>query len=341
MKRQFLSIAMMAFAALAVSCSSDDDSGGGGAVNPPVLANLFATSNTSSTIANLQFTPQGIVVSNFSTSSNDNQGIYYDDDKDELVVGSRTQKVLNIYTNIENTAPGGTLNLALSTGTVLDSPRDLVKTDDFYIVSDDTDLDGDPSTDEGRFFIFKRDDSGYVLRNTVSVDFAVWGIELIGNDLYAAVDKTGNLAQFKNFLANHTTNSVAVPDKTITIEGIARIHGIAYDNGYVVLSDIGDPSNESDGGIHYLNSFVAKFEEVPNGGTLPILGKQVRIAGRLTELGNPVAVAYDDDRKVIFVAERANENGKILMFQDVGAGGELLPAQKIPFVGASSLYFED
>lgn len=38
-----------------------------------------------------------------------------------------------------------------------------------------------------------------MLKNTFDIDFAVWGIEFIGDDLFAVVDKTADLAVFTNF----------------------------------------------------------------------------------------------------------------------------------------------
>ncbi len=323
------------------SCSDDDEGGGGNNLPNPILANVFATSNTSSTIVAYDFTPNGIGIRNFSTSSVDNEGIYYNDDADNLVVLSRGQNVINTYQNIENTPGNGELNLLASGGVALDSPRDLAVKDNFYVVADNTDIDGDLNTDEGRFYIFTLDTLAYTLRNIVTVDYAVWGIEFIGNDLYTVVDKTSDVAVLKNFTATYTTDVTATPDKQITIEGIVRTHGIAADGGFVILTDIGDAASESDGGFHFINDFVTKFDATPNGGTLAAAGNQVRVSGALTELGNPVSVDYDSASQTVFIAERANDGGKILFFTEVGAGGNLIPSFSSPFAGASSLYFID
>lgn len=340
MKRGMFLMTVLAGVTMFVSCSSnDDDGGGGGQGNLPTLATLYATSNTNSKIASFNFTSEGIVVGNFNTSSNDNEGIFYNKAKDELVVNSRTQKAINTYSNVKNTTNGSDLNLLLSSNSALGSPRDIAVKDDFYVVSDNEDMDGNSETDEGRFLIFKRDENGYVLRNTVTVDYAVWGIKFIGNDLYTAVDKTGDVAVLKDFISTYTTDAPGVPDKRVTIEGLNRIHGIAEDGGFVVLTDIGDSSNESDGGFHFISGFVSKFDATPDGGVLSLQGNQVRVSGRLTQLGNPVAVDYDNQRNSVFIAERSNGNGKVLFFEDIGAGGELLPKLSVPFEGASSLYF--
>lgn len=339
MKKGILIISIIG-AALTASCSSDDPVEDGGVQgNPPVLAKLFATSNTNGNIATFNFTNLGIQIGTYNISSTDNEGIFYDKTKDELVINSRSQKAINTYSNIKNAASGTTLNLLLSSNTVLGSPRDIAVKDDLYVISDNEDLDGNTDTHEGRFFIFKRGADGYELRNTVTVNFAVWGINFIGNDLYTAVDKTADVAVFKNFLSTYTTDVTIAPDKRITIENINRIHGIAEDGGYVVLTDIGDPSIENDGGFQIIRDFVAKFNATEDGEVLEFQGNQVRVSGRLTQLGNPVAVDYDNQRKAVFIAERSNENGKILFFDNIEAGGEIIPSLSVPFEGASSLYF--
>ncbi|PHR12687.1 MAG: hypothetical protein COA40_07280 [Aequorivita sp.] len=342
MKKMKYLIPIIALALTVISCSNDDDGGGGGEETPnPVLATVYATSNTNSSIAAYNFTPNGIVLNSFITGSSNNEGIYYDEEEDELIVNSRSQSVINSYSNIENTEDGGNLNLFLSSDSVLESPRDIAVKDNVYIVSDNADVDGNPDTPDGRFFIFTRDNSVYTLRNTVTVNYAVWGIELIGNDLYTVVDKTADVAVLKNFISTYTTDVTATPDKRITIEGITRTHGITEDGGFVILTDIGDAANESDGGFHFISGFVAKFDAIPNGGTLTVTGNQVRVSGALTELGNPISVEYDSPSQTVFIAERANDGGKILFFNEIGAGGNLVPTLSSPFAGASSLFYID
>ncbi len=343
MKNIKILVSLFALTLIFFSCSNDDgnDGGDGGNLPPTVLATVYATSNTNKAVAVYNFTPNGVVLNSVLTGSEDNEGIYYNDDLDELAVISRTQSVINTFSNVENTANGSSLNLFLSSDSVLNSPRDIAVKDNVYIVSDNADVDGDPDTDDGRFFVFIRDANGYNLRNIVTVNYAVWGIQLIGNDLYTVVDKTADVAVLKNFITTYTTSVTATPDKQITIEGITRTHGITEDGGYVILTDIGDAANENDGGFHYINEFVTKFNATVNGGTLAFSGNQVRVSGALTELGNPVSVEYDSTSQTVFIAERANDGGKVLFFNEFGPGGNLAPTISSPFAGASSLYFID
>ena len=342
MKKGMILMTVFASVALLFSCSNDDNSGGGGGNGPidtTVHATLFIASNTSNKVGVLNFTPDGIFTKTHNISSNNNQGIFYDKVEDELMINSKSQKVINVFSNLKNAENGADLNLRFSSDAVLQNPRDIAVKDDIYIVSDNTDLDGDPETDEGRFFVFKRDENGVSLRNTVTVDYAVWGIQLIGNDLYTVVDNTGDVAVLKNFISTYTTDVTASSDKRITIERINRIHGIAEDGGVVVITDIGDESNMNDGGFHTINRFVSRFDAIPDGGQLDFSGNQVRVSGLFTKLGNPVAVDYSNSQRTVFIAEQSNDGGKILLFSDVEAGGELTPSLSVPFEGASSLYF--
>ena len=345
MKKMKYILATLGLALLTVSCTLDDGpsgggGGGGGDLPVKVIANLFVTSNTVNTIVSYDFLTNGNFIRPMKMSSNDNEGIYYDKDKDELIVVSRDQKVLNTYSNVSQVQSNGELSLTLSSQTTFDSPKDLVVVGDFYIVSDNADLDNDPTTDEGRFFIFKRDINGYTLRNTVTVNYAVWGIELIGNDLYTVVDKSAEVAVLKDFLSTYITDITATPNKRIEIGGITRLHGITQDKGTVVLTDIGSEENDRDGAFHIINGFVNKFNSVPDGDTLELIGNQVRVSGSFSQMGNPVAVAYDDASRTVFIAERTNEGGKILFYDQIGPGGNLKPTIVAPFEGASSLYFK-
>lgn len=342
MKKIKFLVSLFAVTLTFFSCSNEDETGGGGGNLPPtILATVYATSNTNKAVSVYNFTPNGIALSSVLTGSDDNEGIYYDATADELVVNSRAQKVINTYSNVKNTASGNTLNLFLSSNSVLDSPRDIAVKDNVYIVSDNADVDGNPDTDDGRFYVFLRDANGYTLRNIVTVNYAVWGIQLIGNDLYTVVDKTPDVAVLKNFITTYTTDVTATPDKQITIEGITRTHGIAESGGFVILTDIGDAANDSDGGFQFINGFVTKFDATPDGGTLAFAGNQVRVSGAFTELGNPVSVEYESTSQTVFIAERAKDGGKVLFFNEIGAGGNITPTFSSPFAGASSLYFID
>jgi hypothetical protein len=337
---KFLTIPLLSVLFL-TACSDDDDNNVDDGPAQDTEARLYATSNTNGRVTEYSYEddPTTVETSSFLTLSTDSEGIYYDGQADELTVVSRSLLQLNNYADISLAEDGATLNLNLSGSADLESPRDVAVNNNIYVVSDNADVDGDPNTEEGLLFIYIRNGSGFTLRNTVLVNFAVWGIEFVGNDLYAVVDKTSEVALLSNFAATYTTNITAVADKRVAIEGITRTHGIGFDGGTMVLTDIGDASDDSDGGFHIITNFVNKFNSVADGGTLPVAGNQVRVAGSSTFLGNPVSADFDADSNTVFIAERANGGGRILAFSNIDTGGNLSPVINNQLNGASSVYF--
>ncbi len=321
------------------SCSDDDDSVNDDDGPSDFRAELYASNNTDGNPRMYDLSdPSNVESKTFLTLSTDSEGIYYDGSEDQLTQASRSMLKLNTYGDITVSENGVNLELALESSADLESPRDIAVNGDFYVVSDNADVDGDPNTDEGRFFIYTKSESGYTLRNTVEVAFAVWGIEFVGNDLYAVVDKTSDIAQFSNF-TGITTNTAVSPTKRITIEGIVRTHGIGYDDGTMILTDIGDAGVDSDGGFHVISNFQSKFNGVADGETLAVANNQVRVSGSATLLGNPISADYDEDSDTVFIAERANGGGRVLAFVDASAGGNLTPDINNELSGASSVYY--
>lgn len=328
--------ALLAGVTLISSCSTDDyvEGGGGAPIIPIVRSTLYAASNASGTIGVYDFTPQGVDARTHEISSNKNDGIYYDKGADELIVGSIAQRGINIYGNVKSTPGGGDLYLEMSSNTAIRDPHDIAMKDNMYIVSD-----GELDTDEGRFYVFERNEEGLQLRNIVTVEYDVWGIYLLGDDLYSVVANTGDVAVFKNFLSTYTTDVVATPNKRITLEGIQNIRGITADDGFFLFTDVGEVSNPSDGAFHMINGFVQLFNAAEDGGVLPLIGNQVRVSGHMTKLGDPLDIAYDNQSKIVFVAENIKEGGAVLLFPNVEAGGELPPNAAYSLKGASSVYF--
>tara|TARA_R110002049_G_scaffold8479_9_gene46034 strand:+ start:7452 stop:8477 length:1026 start_codon:yes stop_codon:yes gene_type:complete len=321
-----------------VSCSSDDDNN----EMPPtnLRSELYATNNTNGNVTKYDVSDMNAITSEtYLTLSTDSEGIYLDDSNDELTIASRSLLQLNTFADISTADDGVTLNAGLSTSSILISPRDIAVSGNNYVVSDNSDVDGDPNTEDGRFFVFTRTSTGLELRNTITVDFSVWGIEFVGNNLFAIVDKTNQLAVFNNFIATNTTNTSVTASKKIVIQSIVRTHGIAFDNGTMILTDIGDATIDSDGGFHIITDFEAKFNALDNGETLVVQDNQIRVAGSSTFLGNPVAAEYDAESNTVFIAERANGGGRILAFTNVVDGGNIAPTINNTLNGASSLYF--
>lgn len=328
---------LLGAALVAASCSSDDE-GGSTVVTADSRAELYASSNSDGdvTVYDVRDT-SNITASSFGTVSTDAEGIYYDGSSDEVTQASRSGLQLNAYGNVLLSTAGIDLTATVSSSAVLVSPRDLAVSGDFYVVSDNADVDGDPATADGRIFIFQKSGGNFTLRNTVTTEFALWGIEFVGSSLYAVVDKTSDVAEFEDFLDNSADATVSA-SKRITIEGIVRTHGIAETDGTMILTDIGDAGVDSDGGFHVISNFASKFDAVENGETLAVAGNQVRVAGAATFLGNPISAEYDAVNDIVYIAERANGGGRVLAFASVQAGGDLAPAVNNELAGASSLY---
>lgn len=341
MNRNFLKIGFVIAigTSIIVSCSKDDN--GEDTMQNLETTQLYASNNNDGNVTVYDMVSGD--VKTLATASTMAEGIYYDADTDEIIQASRSSNQLNAYAGISALLNGSSLNISISASvsseSSLESPRDIAVRDNFVVVSDNVDVDGNDATADGRLFIFTRNNGTLTLRNTITTDFALWGIEFVGNDLYAVVDKTNQLAVFVNFTASNTTDATISATKRIAIEGIVRTHGLAYDNGTMILTDVGDAASDTDGGFHIISNFDAKFSGVSNGGVLAVAGNQTRIAGSATSLGNPVAAEYDAASNTIFIAEAVNGGGKVLAFSNADAGGNLTPSINNNLSKASSLYF--
>lgn len=318
-----------------VSCSNDDALNG--RVRTSETAHLYATTKNGDV---KRYDINDGEVTTFANSSSDSEGIFFSGESDALTIVSRSSGSLQSYSGISTLGSGGTQNPENEiTGTAdLESPRDLSVSGEFFVVSDNTDLDEDEETAEGRLFVYMRTETGFMLRNVITTKFKVWGIEFIGDDLYAVVDQTNRLAVFRGFL-NTRINATLIADKIVALQGLVRTHGLDYDQGTMVLTDIGEAESASDGALHIIQNFDEKFNAVEAGGFIPV-DDQLRIAGANTLLGNPVNVVYDADYNTIFVAENLNNGGRILAFNDAtSVSGNIAPDLKYELQGVNSLFF--
>jgi len=319
---------------LALTSCDDDTDDAGNEING--TADLYATSHTDGSVTKYDLLRGEITT--YGTASADAEGIYYSPDDDSFTIAARgaTQTSLQSYLSVSDIIEATiSLDVDIMGPTVLQSPRDLAVNGNIYVVSDNANANG-------RFFVFENDGDSFTLRNTVTVDFAVWGIEFIGNDLYAVVDSSSDLAVFTNFASTNTTDATVAASKRITVEGIVRTHGLDYDGGTMIMTDIAAASGGDfavDGAFHVITNFDSKFDAVDNGGTLAITD-QVRYEGDATLMGNPVNVVYDAETDAVYVAELANGGGQILTYGNVSssAGGNVAPNSATALSGVSSLY---
>lgn len=320
---------MLAF----VSCSDDDDNIGtddGEGIVP--RTHLFATSHENGNVT--RYNLDNNEEHTFITNASDAEGIYFTPDDDgSFTIAARgdNQTSIESYEDVDDMDD---FEFDFKGPNVLESARDLAVNGDFYVVADN-------ANPAGRFFVFERGDDSFTLRNTITVDFEVWGIDFVGSALYAVVDNTSDLAVFNNFLDN-TGDATIEPTKRITIEGIERTHGIDYDGSTLIMTDIAAASGgdfDTDGAFHVITDFDTKFNNVENGGTLAVT-EQIRFAGNSTFLGNPVNVVYDSESDVVYIAELANGSGRVLSFESVSSsdGGNVAPSINKALPSVSSLY---
>ena len=330
---KFLFAGALGFLTL-TSCSDDDDDNTGTVIVG--TADLYATSHADGNVTKYDLLRGGSTV--YTTAATDAEGIYYSPDDDGFTIAARgaTQTSLQSYFGISDFIEATVdLNVDITGPSALQSPRDLAVNGNIYVVSDN-------ANDDGRFFVFEKDGDSFELRNIVTVEFAVWGIEFVGDDLYAVVDSSSDLAVFTNFASSNMTDATVTASKRITVEGIVRTHGLDFDGDTMIMTDIAAASGgdfDTDGAFHVISDFESKFDAVENGGTLSVTN-QIRYEGSATLLGNPVNVVYDADTDAVYVAELANGGGQVLAYGNVSTagGGNVAPSSAASLAGVSSLY---
>ncbi|SFZ91508.1 hypothetical protein SAMN05428642_102107 [Flaviramulus basaltis] len=331
------SLALLALINLAFTSCSDDDSTG---MDASLSTYLFASNNSDGNVTTYNVSSISNVTSKtLITPSTAADGIYYDKNNDVVVQASRSNFSLEGYSNVALSMAGSSISVGVSGSTDMTSPRELAVNGNFYVVVDNSDPDGDTNTPDGRLFIYSKSGNSFTLRNVITTDFKLWGITFDGEDLYAIVDTTNQLAVYTNFLSNMADATLSA-SKTIVVEGIVRTHGLTYDamSDTMVLTDIASAMNgQDDGGFHIIEGFTSKFNNTANGGTLA-LSQQTRVAGSSTLLGNPVDVAYDSATKTVFIAEAGNGGGRILAFNNIGSGGNIAPVVNNDLASASSVF---
>jgi len=330
-------VVMVSF--LAISCSDDDDNNNGD--NQTI--SLFASNNSNGNITVYDVTSsQDIMTKTLMTTSTAADGIYYNKSTESVFQASRSGNNLEGFLNVDNLVNGTAINVGVTGTSDMMSPREVAVSGNLFVVADNADVDGDTNTPDGRLYVYTMANGSFSLRNVITTNFKLWGITFNGNDLYAVVDATNELAVFTNFLSNTTTTTLNA-SKRIAIEGIIRTHGITYDAGsdVLVMTDIALASNgQDDGGFHVIENFTNKLNSTSNGGTLA-LSSQTRVAGSSTLLGNPVDVAYDANTQTVYIAEAGNGGGRILAFNNIGSGGNLAPFYNSTLASASSVYLSN
>lgn len=329
-----LALVVLALFSLTItSCDDDDEILGRDLTDNNTL---FLSSNTSGQVGVIDFNDDPLTLTTFTAGGTDSDGIYYDDGDEIIIQVNRSNSTLVAYDDVmdaigDSEAP----NIAFSSTSNFENGRGLTNVDDdLFIVAQDADDDNALV-----FYEFDEDD-GFTFQRTLNVDFNLWGIRFVDGKLYAIEDNSNRLAIFDEDDLNAADGSTITPERFITIEGMVRTHGLIFDedNDIMVLTDVGEASSDSDGALFIIRS----FSDLANNATITA-SDYTRIAGPATFLGNPVDVALGDDddpANRIYVAERANGGGQLLIF-DIEVPGNIAPNQRIPFPGASSLFFND
>ena len=300
------------------------DGGGGGGLD----ATLFASSNTSGLVGIYGIDGTDIGAATVPAASTDSDGLYFDCDNSVLYQVDRTNNMVVAYSimNGTNTVVG------MSAGGNFSNGRGLTYSDGRIVVADD--VDG-----ANAFYVYSASDDGtsITLTNTYTVDINLWGLQAVGETLYAVSDNTNMVAVYNDFFDNDDGDVDA--DAMITVESLVRTHGIFYDvdNDIMFLTDVGSGMVDDDGAFVVVNNFTAAAAD----GTLSD-DEQIRVEGAGTFLGNPVDIAYDPASMSIYIAERANGGGRILAFDMPTMDGAMAPYyDDDSFDGASAVWFAD
>ena len=309
MKKNLFMAALSLGALGFVSCSDDDDSNSENVSDDKL--ELFTSSNTGGSIGYTNLKATSPTARFFTIGSTDADGIYFDDDKNEVIVASRTNNRLEVYGNFRETLSGSATSLAMTasstTGDFNNAREISVDGNRVVVVQDQNDANGLTN----KLVVYQRTTTGFVLEKSFTIPFKLWGIDIKDGNLYAVEDLSNRLAVFNNIFSKPTGN--LSPDKKVAIEGLIRTHGINYEDNTMVLTDVGSATSDVDGGIVVIENFSSVFSSTTNGGTIS-LTSQKRIYGPNSTLGNPVDVSFDDDNNKIYIAERLNAGGRVLSF---------------------------
>lgn len=334
MKKLFLTLSV--FTLTLGACSDDDNNSQNNPSAPASELKLITGSNTSGKVSFTNLLETSPAVKSLTVSGVDSDGTYYDSTNDQLIVASRTNNRLELYTGLKNAIANNTDNLTLQ----FFSTSDFNNAREIAVVGDKVIVTQDQSAANGnvnKLVVYQKTATGFQLLNSYTVDFKVWGIHVEGTTLYAVADLTSDIVVFINFFSN--SNGAITPSKRVTIEGLVRTHGITVSklDNRMVLTDVGSAASDTDGGVIVINNFSSVLGSTANLGTIA-LSSQIRLYGPNSKLGNPVDVAYDNVTKNIYVAERLNAGGQLLVFANPSSNGDATPISSRAELGVASVF---
>jgi len=304
-------------------------------VDNDINASLFVSSNTSKQVGVLNVDEErDIDLLTFESAAVDADGIYYNSNDDVIYQLNRTDNVVNAYVNVIGATNSGlTPSLsATSTSDFINGREIAVRANKLVVAQDANDANGMVD----KFVVYNASPQSITYSDEYVSPINLWGIQFVGSSLFAIEDNSSNLVVFDNFLSNLSDDAVA--SRTIEVEGIIRTHGLAVDaeRNIMVLTDVGSGAIDNDGAVVIVRDYMNAMSD-----GMISTSEQIRIGGENTLLGNPVDVAYDYTTNSIFVAERANNGGRILGFNLPLASGNVVPDFARDFAGASAIDFSD
>jgi hypothetical protein len=299
------------------------------------VAYLFASSNTENSVAAFSIlSGNGLLPGFFYTAATDADGLSFDTRRNVLYQVNRTANRVDALIGVDAFfSAGATPTVITSSMADFSNGREVARIGDKLIVAQD----GDDTNGGNRFYVYDASALGITLERVIETDINLWGIVADGNNLYAIEDNSNNVAIYRNILQNK--DDFISPSSKVSVEGITRTHGIDFDSRRkrMFLTDIGSAGNDADGAIVY----ISRWRTASQNDTIS-LDEQIRVEGDSTLLGNPVDIKYDGQGERIYVAERANNGGRILGF-DLSEilDGEFDPSFIHNFLGASSVEVSD
>jgi hypothetical protein len=300
---------------------------------------LYASSNTSGQMGIFEVgAAPNVNQANVNVSYADADGIAYVGYLNTVFQLDRTNNRVKAYNNA-NTLQNGSSPVPSATSTSdFTNGREIAFGTGKVVVAQDA----DPSNGNlNKLVVYRASGFSLNLYRSYTVPINTWGIQAQGNDLWAVVDNSNMLSKFDNFFDRPSGN--LSPTSTVQIQGIVRTHGLHYDaaTDIMVMTDVGDAASATDGAVHVITGFAAKYAAAAAGSGMITLAQQIRIAGGNTLLGNPVDVAYSDRTNKIHVAERANGGGRILIFNMPTVNGNPTPIYNQAFAGATAVDIAD
>lgn len=287
--------------------------------------NLIVSSNTQGMVGVFNIMADGSVAQNtYPVAAIDADGVHYDATNDVLYQLNRTDNRIDIYSSAA-TNP----TLVASSTSDFTNGREIAVSGDKLVVAQDA---ATSNNDQNKLFVYDITASTITLDKSYDVGINLWGIHANGNQLIAIVDNSSDVAVFENFF--NQPAGMLMPTAVVMIADMIRTHGITYDptKDIMYLTDVGAASSATDGALVAVKNWSAASSD----GTVTA-AEQGRVSGGSSMLGNPVDIAIDNDNRMVYVAERAKDGGRILGFKMGFLTGGIRPVFDMLFDGASAV----